>query len=257
VISEYYRPKKISEALDLLADDQVNAIAMGGGTALDHYSSGSIAVVDLQDLGLDNLHARGSVLEIGATVALQNLLDHDPLQDSLKIALRHETSYNLRQAGTVAGTLVASDGRSPFTTAMLALDPMLILQPGEERISLGDLLVLREGSLAGKLITQIELPLNVRLAVRSVARTPADLPIIYAAVGLWPSGRTRVALGGFGNAPILAMDGPEKEGIETAARSAYSLAGDQWASAEYRQEMAALLVNRCIAELESEIDKNK
>ena len=53
------------------------------------------------------------------------------------------------------------------------------------------------------------------------------------------------------------MDGPEKEGMETGARSAYSLAGDQWASAESRQEMAALLVNRCIAELESEIDKNK
>lgn len=256
MISEYYRPRKISEALDLLSDDQVNAIPMGGGTALDHYSSEPVAVVDLQELGLDKLRARGSLLEIGATVTLQNLMEHESLQDSLKRAVRQETSYNLRQVGTIAGTLVSSDGRSPFTTAMLALDPTLILQPGEESISLGELLALRERSLSGKLITQIELSLNVRLATRSVVRTPADLPIVYVAVGSWPSGRTRIALGGFGKAPLLAMDGPEKEGMESAARNAYSSAGDQWASAEYRQEMAALLVKRCATELESEIENN-
>lgn len=256
MISEYYRPSKISEALDLLSDDQVNAIPMGGGTALDHYSSEPVAVVDLQELGLDKLRTRGNLLEIGATVTLQNLMEHDPLLDSLKNAIRQEASYNLRQVGTIAGTLVSSDGRSSFTTAMFALDPTLLLHPGEERISLGDLLALREQNLKGKLITQIELSLNVRLATRSIARTPADLPIVIAAVGFWPSGRTRIALGGYGKAPLLAMDGPEKEGIETAARNAYSGAGDQWASAEYRQEMAVLLVKRCVAELESEIENN-
>lgn len=256
MISEYYRPRKLSEALDLLSDDQVKAIPMGGGTALDHYSSKSVAVVDLQELGLDELHTRGSLLEIGATVTLQNLMEHDPLQDSLKRAVRQEASYNLRQVGTIAGTLVSSDGRSPFTTAMLALDPTLILQPGEEKISLGDLLALRERNLVGKLIVQIDLSLNVRLATRSIARTPADLPIVFAAVGSWPSGRTRIVLGGYGEAPLLAMDGPEKEGMETAARNAYGGAGDQWASAEYRQEMAALLVKRCATELESEIENN-
>ena len=256
MISSYYRPEKISDALDLLSDDQVKTIPMGGGTALDHYSSEPIAVVDLQKLGLNNLRSRGSVLEIGATVTLQNLFDHDSLQDALGRAIRQETSYNLRQVGTVAGTLVSSDGRSPFATAMLALDPTLILEPGEERISLGDLLALREGSLAGKLITQIELPLNVCLATRSVARTPADLPIVFAAVGLWPSGRTRISLGGYGEAPLLAMDGPGSEGMQAAARDAYSDSGDQWASADYRQDMAVLLVKRCAAELDIEIEHN-
>jgi CO/xanthine dehydrogenase FAD-binding subunit len=254
VISEYFRPKEISEALDLLANEQIQAIPMGGGTALDHYSPEPVAVVDLQDLGLNNLRARGSMLEIGAAATLQSLIDHDPLQDALRIAVRREASHNLRQVATVAGTLVSADGRSAFTTAMLALDPTLILQPDEREVSLGDMLVKREGFLAGKLITRIDLSMNVRLATQSVARTPADLPIVFAAVGLWPSGRTRITLGGFGNAPMLAMDGPEKEGMETAARNAYSNAGDQWASAEYRQEMAKVLVRRCFAELESDID---
>lgn len=254
MISEYFRPKEISEALDLLVDDQIQAIPMGGGTALDHYSPAPVAVVDLQELGLNNLRARGSTLEIGATVTLQSLMDHDPLQDALKAALRQEASYNLRLMATVAGTLVSADGRSTLSTAMLALNPKLIMEPGEQEVSLGDVFTNREGILAGKLITRIELPMNVRLAIKSVARTPSDLPIVFAAVGLWPSGRTRIALGGYGQAPMLAMDGPEKEGMEAATLNAYSNAGDQWASAEYRQNMAELLVRRCIAELESESD---
>jgi CO/xanthine dehydrogenase FAD-binding subunit len=96
------------------------------------------------------------------------------------------------------------------------------------------------------LITRITIPLNAHLAYETVARSPADLPIVCAAVAVWPSGRTRAVLGGFGSSPALAFDGTEAEGVEIAARAAYSQAEDQWASAEYRQEMAAVLVKRCV-----------
>jgi CO/xanthine dehydrogenase FAD-binding subunit len=99
------------------------------------------------------------------------------------------------------------------------------------------------------LITSIEIPLNVKLAFETVARTPADKPIVCAALALWPSGRTRLALGGFGKAPLLAMDGTEPEGFETAARNAFHEATDEWASAEYRMDVAATLAKRCIAKL--------
>ena len=96
------------------------------------------------------------------------------------------------------------------------------------------------------MISAISLPLNIRVAYESITRTPADQPIVCAAIAHWHSGRTRLALGGWGKAPILAMDGPEAEGLELAARSAYSHAVDEWASAEYRQEMAGILALRCI-----------
>jgi hypothetical protein len=72
---------------------------------------------------------------------------------------------------------------------------------------------------------------------------------VCAAVVMWPSGRTRVALGGFGSSPALAFDGSETEGVEIAARDAYSQAGDEWASAEYRQDVAGVLVKRCTSQL--------
>jgi CO/xanthine dehydrogenase FAD-binding subunit len=145
---------------------------------------------------------------------------------------------------------------------LLALDTRLVLLPGwqaapgsaeeeteatgEGEISLGDFLPLRTERLRGRLITHLLLPLNARLEIEYVARTPADLPIVCVAVARWPSGRTRLALGGFGQAPVLALDGPEPGGAESAAQNAFAQAGDAWAGAEYRREMAAVLARRCI-----------
>ena len=165
------------------------------------------------------------------------------------MALEREASYNLRQAATLAGTLVAADGRSPLATLMLALDAGVILLPGEQQVPLGDLLPLRGEWLPKRLISKITIPTNVRLAYESVARTPADRPLVCAVAAIWPSGRTRVALGGFGAAPLLAFDGTEAQGVEIAARSAYTQAGDTWASADYRADVAGVLAGRCVRRL--------
>jgi CO/xanthine dehydrogenase FAD-binding subunit len=136
---------------------------------------------------------------------------------------------------------------------MLALDARITLQPGDEVIGLGDLLPLRSDRLRGKLITQIKVPRNVALAYEYVARTPADLPIVCTALAQWPSGRTRLALGGFGAVPFLACDGPETAGVETAAKEAYSQAEDEWGSAEYRMEIAVVLAGRCLDSIETSV----
>ena len=92
---------------------------------------------------------------------------------------------------------------------------------------------------------KIEIPLNVKVAFEIVARTPADKQILCAALAQWPSGRTRLALGGCGPAPTLAMDGNEPGGIQDAARNVCSEAGDELASPEYRLEIAGILAKRC------------
>jgi CO/xanthine dehydrogenase FAD-binding subunit len=206
--------------------------------------------VDLQALGLNKIHKSGNKLEIGATATLQALLDSTHIPSALQETIRLETTFNLRQMATVAGTLVACDGRSTFATAMLALDAKCsVISYQSSVIYLGELLALRNELLQGKLITAITIPLNVKLAFETVARTPADKPIVCAVLAQWPSGRTRLALGGWGKSPLLAMDGNEPGGAEEAARNAFAEAGDEWASAEYRSEVAKVLVKRCLEKL--------
>ncbi|MGD8406138.1 MAG: FAD binding domain-containing protein [Anaerolineales bacterium] len=243
MITSYHRPKTMPEALELLK--QTDTLPLGGGTLLSSLKSASVEVVDLQSLGLSTIQEKGNNLEIGATVTLQALLKSEHIPDALKAALKLEAPLNIRNAATVAGTLVAADGSSTFATVMLALDTKLNMQPGEEEIEIGNFLPMRSEMLHGKLITTITIPLNVKLAFESVARTPSDKPIVCAVLAKWPSGRTRLALGGYGKAPLLAMDGTESEGLETAARNAFHEATDEWASAEYRMDVAATLAKRC------------
>ncbi len=253
MIINYHRPNTLEEALTLLARPDPLTLPLGGGIVLNAPSDEQFAVVDLQNLGLNTHEKRGNALMLGAAVTLQNLLDIPELPPALHAAVRHEATHNLRQAGTVAGTLVAADGRSPFAAAMLALDAKLTLLPGEEEAFLGDVLNTREGStlnaLPHRLITQIAVSAKAALAYQYVARSPADRPIVCVAVAKWPSGRVRVVVGGFGDTPRLALDGPQPGGEEHAVRSATANAADQWASAEYRQDVAVTLVKRCLKEV--------
>ncbi len=279
MIVEYHRPEDIETALSLLSRKEPLTFPLGGGSLLNRPSPEAFAVVDLQGLRLSGIFHRGNVLEVGATTTLQALagfLESEagiPYAPVLRAVIFHEATHNLRNVATVAGTLVGADGRSPLATAFLALDAHLTVRPGlspvaspqtkEEpadqpggsppasQVSLGDLLPLRREMLRGRLVTQVQIPLNVRLAYEYVARTPADRPLVCAAVARWPAGRTRLALGGYGLAPALALDGPEEGGVEAAGRDAYSQAGDAWASAEYRREMAAVLARRCVQSVAS------
>ncbi len=244
MITDYYRPETLPEALELLKGP--DTLPLGGGTLLSQTKSASVKVVDLQALGLNTLEKQGNNLEIGATVTLQQLLESEYTPEALKTALKLEAPLNIRNAATVAGTLVAADGRSTFASVLLALDARLSMQPDDEAIEIGNFLPLRGENLRGKLIIAISIPLNAKLAFESVARTPADKPIVCAALASWPSGRTRLALGGYGKAPLLAMDGTEAEGLEEAARNAFHEATDEWASAEYRMDVAATLAKRCM-----------
>jgi len=246
MITTYHRPQSMDEALALLA--QPNTLPLGGGTLLSQPRTDSVQVVDLQSLGLDSLTKKGNDLEIGATCTLQSLFESKHCPEALKTAIKLEAPINIRNSATVAGTLVASDGRSPFATSLLAMDAKLeqaILDNSKVdfRISnIGEFLPLRSTNL----ITKIIIPLNIKFSFEFVSKTPADKPIVAATLSQWNSGRTRLALGGYGKSPMLAMDGTEAEGLDAAARNAYHEANDEWASAEYRMDVAAVLAKRCL-----------
>ena len=248
MITTYHRPQTLEEALTLLT--QPNTAPLGGGTLLSQRTTDSVQAVDLQALGLDSLTKKGNDLEIGATCTLQSLLENENCPAALKTAIKLEAPINIRNSATVAGTLVASDGRSPFATALLAMDAKLSIDSVPRTVdgqpstayNLGEFLPLRSRGL----ITSITIPLNTKFAFEFVSRTPADKPIVCAAVTQWKSGRTRLTLGGYGKSPMLAMDGTEADGIESAARNSYHEANDEWASADYRMDIAAVLTKRCM-----------
>ncbi len=248
MITSYHRPQTLDEALALLA--QPNTLPLGGGTLLSKPTTDPVTVVDLQRLNLDSINKKGNDLEVGATCTLQSLLESERCPQALKTAIKLEAPLNIRNTATVAGTLVACDGRSTFGTALLALDVKIDIRTAKNEsrlINAGEFLLTRPKGL----VISVSIPLSIKFAFEYVSKTPSDKPLISAAVTQWGSGRTRLALGGYGKNPMLAMDGTEADGIETAARNNYHEANDEWASAEYRMDVAAVLAKRCLEQINS------
>lgn len=157
MIIEYQRPKNIREALTLLARKEPISYPMGGGTYVNRNLDEKYAVVDLQLLGLGSIVKQGNFLGVGATATLQELSDFKDLAEDILTTIERETSYNLRQMATVAGTIVTANGRSPFTTMLLAMDTkleLLRLDETSEEIKLGDWLPIRGTADPRSLITK-------------------------------------------------------------------------------------------------------
>ncbi len=253
---EYHRARSLDEALALLKE----GLPLAGGTSLAPRLRGLSSVVDLQDIGLDTLEVTEPKVIAGACVTLQSLAEiGDPVLGALAHASHLEAGWNLRNVATLAGTLISADGRSPLVTTLLALDTHVDLQPGGENVDLDELLARRDRQESDRLITTVSIPRPRWLAYEQVARSPADRPIVCAAVAqIEPEGgqrQLRVALGGYGARPILvpAIEGePESESaadeLGRLASRAYAEAGDAWGSAEYRSEVAGVLVRRLIRE---------
>jgi CO/xanthine dehydrogenase FAD-binding subunit len=251
---EYVRPTTVADVLLALRD----GTAVAGGTTIARRADHLKRLVDLQDAGLGFLHVEGDRIRMGAMLRLQQMVAAQAeLPDALREAARREAGLNLRTSASLVGTLLACSGRSPLVTALLALHAQVRQEPGPVQLTLDDLLTRRGDLPEGALLTEVLVQAPMSMALSSVARSPADRPIVCAVVARL-TGRAPafgIALGGFGVRPIvvpgaeLALAARDVRGAGEAARAAYAQADDAWASAEYRAEVAAVLVRRLAAEV--------
>ncbi len=171
---------------------------------------------------------------MGAMLRLQQMVAAQAeLPDALREAARREAGLNLRTSASLGGTLLACSGRSPLVTALLALHAQVRQEPGPVQWTLDDLLTRRGDLPAGALLTEVLVQAPMSMALSSVARSPADRPIVCAVVARL-AGRAPafgIALGGFGVRPIvvpeaeLALAARDVRGAGEAARAAYSSGG--------------------------------
>lgn len=262
--SNYYRPKTVEEALQLLA--QPGVVPLGGGTKLLAGDSDALGVVDLQALALDQLWFEEDGLHVGAMVRLADwsafLAANDDANSPgqlLQNAIHRAGPNTYRNAATAAGTVAARPADSELLAAMLVLEAeLLLLEPEPQRALLADYLAAAERPLA--LITEIRLAWEQgRGGSERVARTPADYPIV--SITAWqPDGRSPLlAATGINDRParlhkteeILAAEqsAPAVESAALAAKAQTNHPGDFRGSSDYRGDMAAVLVRRLLKSL--------
>lgn len=240
MILEYHRPATVTAAMELLTRNQPKTLPLGGGTSLLLQKEHDFAVVDIQDLKLNQITAEGHTIEIGAGITLQELVDSDLVPEKVRLAAKQEASYNLRQAATLGGTIAGGSGKSILLSLLLGYNVDVFFAGEKEPQLLGEILPLRKEILNKRLITGIKFSKKISIAFEKIAKTPSDLPMLIIVVAMWNANRTRVIVGSDQSVPRVAMDGTSSSGAEIAAKN---LMTD---SDEYLQQMAGLLAKRCL-----------
>jgi carbon-monoxide dehydrogenase medium subunit len=210
-------------------------------------------VVDISRLGLRGVEIRGAELHLGPLTTWDELLDAPELRRPALTAIV-ECAYGIgdlqvRNRGTLGGSLAHADPASDMTAVLLALEATLQLRSpsGERFVPLADFLVgpFTTALAAQELITDIAVPLpspGSGSAYVSVEHPASGFALAGAAALAGPDGGSSVAVTGIAGQPfLLAGDDPAK------ALGTAEIFGDRFASAEYRRALAAVVAQRARA----------
>lgn len=239
MIIEYYRPKKITEAVEILKKKGL-AIPIGGGTSLNRLKE-DVIVVDLQDLKLSYIKNSGKRILIGSMTTLEQVKEYFLGNESLQKALKIEGSKNQRIQSSLGGFLKLADGRSPLLTCFLTLGCTVFYVEEEKSIPLNKFLDNRNNDK--KLITHISIDNPTELTFETVSRSPLDLPIVCCAVFRLENG-LRAAVGGFGETPRIVPADYFTDKNNTDLSKLMQFSTDDWASANYRASIAQIILER-------------
>jgi aerobic carbon-monoxide dehydrogenase medium subunit len=257
---DYVRPDSLDEALAELADPAAKAIA-GGHSLLPMMKLRLVRpsrLVDLAGLDLGGVTVDGGTIRIGALTTYDELLslrDDAPLPGALCDGAAEVGDVQVRNAGTVGGTLAHGDPASDFAAAVIATGTTLLLRSPD-----GEREVAAEAFFLGPfttLLTQQELLVELRVPVPAAGEGSAYVafedpasgyPLAGAAVRAGSDGRYTVGLTGIAAQPRRATAVEEAIGAGAELGEALDAVGlmSLDADAGHRRQLAIVAVERAL-----------
>lgn len=275
---EYHAPKSLEEALRLLGRHGDEAKVLAGGHSLLPLMKLRLAapryVIDLGRIRtLRYIREENGHIAIGALATHSEIVESALLRE--KCPLLPETAHEIgdvqvRNRGTLGGSLAHADPAADYPAAILALDAEIVVASAEgtRTIPASEFFVdmLTTALAPGEILTEVRvpvLPAKTGTAYRKLHQPASGFAIVGAAarITLAPGGTVEsVAIGITGVAPkayraaaaekALAGKKPSEKLLVEAVRHAVPQSleplADLHASAEYRREMARVFVRRAL-----------
>jgi len=273
---DYHSPTSLDEAITLMATP--NARVLAGGQSLLPIMAFRLAapsaLVDLRKIkGLDQIEITQDTIHLGPMVRWRDVERHEGLAAALPLltqAMEHVAHYQIRNRGTVGGSLAHADPASEWCLTAATLDATLVAHSasGRREIAARDYF---EGAMATALradevlssVRLPQLPEGARFAFQEFSRRSGDFAIAAALVvfelrdGL--IAQARIGIGGAEDRPRripqaeAVLNGREPSQdlfVEAGAAVAAALCPmeDISTSAAYRRELAATLTERALEE---------
>jgi carbon-monoxide dehydrogenase medium subunit len=269
-------PTSVSEVVALLDEHGDLAKPIAGGQSLVPMMSLRLAsfehLIDLNGVSeLNQVSVSGDSLRIGAMVR-QSTAEHDPqIVKSAPLvakAIPHIGHFQIRNRGTVGGSIAHADPSSELPAVALALDATIeaVGPNGSREIAAKDFFVSTwETSLIdGEILTGVRFPIwsgKCGFVVEEVARRHGDFALVGVAAAVQVDGskvtKAAIALFGVGGTPVRASEAEQAliaggisadlDAVGKLAATNLAPSDDVHASGEYRKSVAATIVARAIA----------
>ena len=272
---EYSRPSTLDEALRMVAGRPDVKVLAGGQSLLPLLKLRLASASTLVDIGrLPELRGirRGTdgALSIGALTTYRELLESDAAMAyrCLAEAVPHIADVQVRNRGTIGGSVAHADPASDMPAVLLALNATLIARSaqGERRIPATSFFTgaFQTALVEGEILTGIVLPTassEIGSAYRKLEQPASGYSIVGVAAVVARTGGTisaaSVAITGVGEVAyraeaveraLVGSDGSPTAIAAAAAHAAdgHKVASDIHADAAYRAQMAAVYVRRAV-----------
>jgi aerobic carbon-monoxide dehydrogenase medium subunit len=275
---EYACPRTLADAVALLAAHEGNAKVLAGGQSLMPMMAFRVAhpslLVDLRKLpDMSDIKISSEGLRLGALVRWRDIEDNARLATAhplLKAAVAHVAHYQIRNRGTVGGSLAHADpaAEMPGVAVTCEADIVAMGAGGTRTIKASEFFT---GALStvlkpDEIITEVRLPpwtQERRWGFEEFARRRGDFAMagVAAFYDLDKSGRAinaHVGVIGIGDRPRrlaaaeVALNGRTVDEatiahVGIAASAAVEPQDDIHASAAYRRALVGTLVERALA----------
>lgn len=281
----YHRPATVAEAAGLLAELGDGAKVLAGGQSLVPMLNLRLAVFDdLIDIArideLSGIERRDGHLWVGAGTT-EAAVEHDAEVAAAVPLLARATPLighrQIRNRGTVGGSLAHADPAAEYPAVALALDAELeaVSPRGNRTVAAADFFTgVWDTALADdEILTGVRFPVwsgRCGFAVKELARRHGDFAIAGAAVALEVDGDDRVvraAIGLFGLGSVPLRAGSVESGVAGRTLSEIDVAevsravvadlddvpADLHGSSAYRIRVGAVMVARAWADAATEV----
>ena len=275
---DYLSPRSLDEALGVLARHGDEAKVLAGGQSLVPLLSFRLVrpahIVDLNDVdGLAGIRLDDGHLAIGA-MTRQRAVETSPLVHErcplLAEAMPQIGHVQIRNRGTIGGSLAHADPASELPAVVAALDGELVLRSarGQRVLKPEQFFVayLTTAAAADELLVEVRVPVappGTGSAFLEVSRRHGDFALVgvAATVTLDEAGvctAAAIALTGVGPTPVLARNAtrvlvgnkPVPAAFEEVGRRVAERLqpdSDLHASSDYRRQLAHVLTRRALA----------
>jgi len=273
---EYACPNSLSEAIALLASHD-DAKAIAGGQSLMPMMAFRIAtptlLVDLRKLTeLRGIKISAEGVRLGALVRWRDILDDERLATAhpmLRAAVTHVAHYQIRNRGTVGGSIAHADPAAEMPGIVVTCDAEITVvgKSGQRKIAAVDFFV---GALMttlepDEIITEIKLPAwpaGRRWGFQEFARRRGDFAMAAAALFYdqdtnGKASNAHVGIIGVGDLPLRlreveavinghAIDEATMARAAEVTSATVNAQADIHASVAYRRSLAGTMVERAL-----------